>query len=114
MSLARSSSGFTLVETLVSMVLALIVFGATLTVLEVFQRDSRFDNMRNEAQDSARTAIDALSRELRNGAAPSSTTPGALEKAGKYSIVFQTIQPGAPVASGENKNVTNAIRVRYC
>ncbi|HWW90421.1 MAG TPA: hypothetical protein VNY35_06545 [Solirubrobacteraceae bacterium] len=96
------------------MAMAIVVFGATLSVLDVFQRGNRVDNLRNEAQDSARTAIDALARELRNGAAPSSLTPGALEKAGKYSIVFQTIEPTTnPLPSGD-LNKTNAIRVRYC
>ena len=111
---ARSDSGFTLVEVLASMAIMVIVFGATLSLFELFQKDNRLDNLRNESQDSARTAIDALARELRNGAAPSSLTPGALEKAGKYSIVFQTIEPTTTPLAAEDKNVTNAIRVRYC
>jgi type II secretory pathway component PulJ len=114
MTSARSARGFTLIETLVSMAMAIVVFGATLSVLDVFQRGNRFDNLRNEAQDSSRTAIDALARELRNGAAPSSLTPGALEKAGKYSIVFQTIEPTTNPLPGGDLNKTNAIRVRYC
>jgi type II secretory pathway pseudopilin PulG len=114
MTAARSASGFTLIETLVSMAMAIVVFGATLSVLDVFQRSNQSDIQRNEAQDSTRTAIDALARELRNGAAPSSLTPGALEKAGRYSIVFQTIEPTTkPLPSGD-LNKTNAIRVRYC
>jgi prepilin-type N-terminal cleavage/methylation domain-containing protein len=114
MTSARSDSGFTLVEVLASMAIMVIIFGATLSLFDLFQKDNRLDNLRNEAQDSARTAIDALARELRNGAAPSSLTPGALEKAGKYSIVFQTIEPTTKTLPAEDKNVTNAIRVRYC
>jgi len=113
MTLARADTGFTLVETLVAMVITVVVFGATLSVLDVFQNQNRFDQLRNETQDNARTTIDALARELRNGAAPSSTTPGALEKAGYYSVVFQTIEALKGVEVG-SKNVTNAIRVRYC
>jgi type II secretory pathway component PulJ len=114
MTAARSASGFTLIETLVSMAMAIVVFGATLSVLDVFQRNNQSDIQRNEAQDSTRTAIDALARELRNGAAPSSLTPGALEKAGKYSIVFQTIEPTTNPIPATDLNKTNAIRVRYC
>jgi prepilin-type N-terminal cleavage/methylation domain-containing protein len=110
----RSDSGFTLVEVLASMAIMVVIFGATLSLFELFQKDNRLDNLRNESQDSARTAIDALARELRNGAAPSSLTPGALEKAGKYSIVFQTIEPTTTPLGAGDKNVTNAIRVRYC
>ncbi len=96
------------------MALMLVVFGATLSVLDVFQSDSRLDNLRNESQDNARTTIDALARELRNGAAPSTLTPGALEEAGKYRIVFQTIEPTTNAIGPLDKNKTNAIRVRYC
>src|SRR5579872_4859089 len=55
---ARDEDGFTLVELLVAMAITAIVFGATLTVLDVFQSNNRFDQLRNENQDNARTAID--------------------------------------------------------
>jgi prepilin-type N-terminal cleavage/methylation domain-containing protein len=113
-TLGRSEHGFTLVEMLVAIALTAVVFGSVLTVLDVFQRDNRFNTLRNEAQDSARSALDALARELRNGAAPSSLTPGALEKAGHNSIVFQTIEPTTKALPEHDENVTNAIRVRYC
>jgi prepilin-type N-terminal cleavage/methylation domain-containing protein len=113
-NLRRQEHGFTLIEMLVAMSLTAVVFGAVLTVLDVFQRDNGYNNQRNEAQDNARNALDALSRELRNGAAPSSLTPGALEKAEPYSIVFQTIEPITKALPTGDKNVTNAIRVRYC
>jgi prepilin-type N-terminal cleavage/methylation domain-containing protein len=111
---AGREHGFTLVEVLVSMALAMIVFGATLTALNVFQTNNRFDVLRNEAQDNARSAIDRLSKELRNVAAPKSVKelPGALESALPYSITFQTIDP-SPLPVG-SKNATNAMRVRYC
>ncbi len=104
--------GFTLVELLVAMALAMIVFGATLTAFDVFQTNNRFDLLRNEAQDNARNAIDRLARELRNVAAPKSEKelPGALEIAEPYSITFQTIS-SSPL---KGANATNAMRVRYC
>jgi prepilin-type N-terminal cleavage/methylation domain-containing protein len=106
--------GFTLIELLVSMALALIVFGATLTAFDVFQSNNRFDLLRNESQDNARNAIERLAREFRNVAAPKSEpeVPGALEQAEAYSITFQTISDAAKPP--ESKNVTNAMRVRYC
>jgi prepilin-type N-terminal cleavage/methylation domain-containing protein len=111
---AGKEHGFTLVEVLVAMALAMIVFGATLTALNVFQTNNRFDVLRNEAQDNARSAIDRLSKELRNVAAPKSVKelPGALESAQPYSITFQTIDP-LPLPVGST-NATNAMRVRYC
>jgi len=116
---AAEEHGFTLVELLVAMALAMIVFGATLTAFDVFQTSNRFDLLRNEAQDNARNAIDRLARELRNVAAPSTGSAGALEKAvtpaeekeGKpASITFQTIS-SSPL---KGANATNAMRVRYC
>lgn len=108
---ARQEHGFTLIEMLVTMVLAAVVFGATLTVLEVFQSNNRRDQLRNETQDNARNAMDRLSRQLRNVIAPTAGSYGALEQASPYSLAFQTID-SSQVAGGQN--ATNAMRVRYC
>jgi prepilin-type N-terminal cleavage/methylation domain-containing protein len=111
MTSVRSQHGFTLVELLVAMALAMIVFGATLTAFDVFQTNNRFDLLRNETQDNARNAIDRLARELRNVAAPSPSYLGALELAEPNSLTFETID-STHVWGGENS--ANAIRVRYC
>jgi prepilin-type N-terminal cleavage/methylation domain-containing protein len=108
---ARREAGFTLVELLVTMTISFIVFGATLSVLQVFQTDSHLDQQRLETQDNARNAIDRLARELRNVAAPSPTYLGALELAEPNSLTFETID-STHTWGGEN--VANAIRVRYC
>ena len=106
--------GFTLVEVLVSMLLGAIIFGATLGALEVFQSNNRYDLLRNEAQDNARTAVDNLARDVRNVAAPKSEVelPGALEKAEPYAFTFQTVDSN-PLPQG-SQNATNVMRVRYC
>jgi prepilin-type N-terminal cleavage/methylation domain-containing protein len=111
---ATEDHGFTLVELLVAMALAMVVFGATLTAFEIFQNNNRFDLLRNEAQDNARNAIDRLAKEFRNVAAPHRIpeVPGSLEAAAPYSILFQTVS-SEPLAK-ESKNPTNAMRVRYC
>jgi prepilin-type N-terminal cleavage/methylation domain-containing protein len=109
MTSARAYDGFTLVELLVTMTLATIVFGATLSVLDVFQTDNRFELMRNETQDDARSSVDRLARELRNVAAPSTKEAGALEVAEAYSLTFETID-----ATGQSENASKVMRVRYC
>ena len=111
MTFVRSQHGFTLVELLVAMALAMIVFGATLTAFDVFQTNNRSGLLRNETQDNARNAIDRLARELRNVAAPSPSYLGALELAEPNSLTFETID-STHVWGGENS--ANAIRVRYC
>ena len=108
---AREEDGFTLVESLVTMALALVVFGATLTMLDVFQSNNRRDQLRNETQDNARNTADNISRQLRNVVAPTATYFGALEKAEPYSVVFQTVDASRTPPA---KNLANAMRVRYC
>ncbi|HWG09390.1 MAG TPA: prepilin-type N-terminal cleavage/methylation domain-containing protein [Solirubrobacteraceae bacterium] len=105
----RADDGFTLIELLVTMAVAVIVFGATLSVLDVFQRNNRFELLRNETGDTARTAIDRLARELRNVAAPSTKEAGALELAEEYSVTFETID-----STGTSENPSGVMRVRYC
>lgn len=110
----RDERGFTLIELLVTMAISTVVFGTTLSVLDVFQSNNRFDQLRNENQDTARATIDRLSRQLRNIVARTTSTgivPGALEQAEEYAITFQTIDI-TKATSGENK--ANAMRVRYC
>jgi prepilin-type N-terminal cleavage/methylation domain-containing protein len=107
MSAIRRQDGFTLIELLVAMVLALIVFDATLTILESYMRQSAAANKRFDAQDQARLAVDRIVRDLRNVASPL-TTPKLLERATPYDLVFQTI--GTPSGT----NVSGVKRVRYC
>jgi prepilin-type N-terminal cleavage/methylation domain-containing protein len=108
----RSQDGFTLIEVLVAILLSGIVFSATITALVAFQAQSSKNTKRNEVQSNARNAIDRLARQLRNVAAPTTGSYGALEEAEPYSITFQTIDQGPLPA--ESKNATNAMRVRYC
>lgn len=110
----REERGFTLIELLVTMVIGIVVLGAILMVLEVFQTNARDAQLRNENQDTARTTLDSLSRQLRNVVARTTnkgTVPGALEQAEEYAITFETVDTTRS-SSGENK--LNAMRVRYC
>jgi prepilin-type N-terminal cleavage/methylation domain-containing protein len=105
--------GFTLIEVLVAMALALVVLGASLAAFDVFQADNAYDQQRNEAQDSARTTMDRLARQLRNVIAPSAEYGGALEAVEEkgYSLRFETIDTSSYKSEA---NTTHAMRVRYC
>ena len=107
MRIASCERGFTMVEMLIS-----VVFGAVLTLLQVFLGDNQTDIARNAEQDSARSAIDRMSRQLRNVAAPASGAIGALEVAGPYQMIFQTVS-SLPPPNG-SQNALNQMRVRYC
>jgi prepilin-type N-terminal cleavage/methylation domain-containing protein len=104
--------GFTLIEVLVAMSMALVVFGATLAAFNVFQHDEVYARQRNETQDAARNTIDRLTHQLRSVIAPSSEYPGALEEAGQYSIRFETVDTSNTTFGAQNKS--HAMRVRYC
>lgn len=100
-------AGFTLVELLVTMSIALIVFAATLNALNVFSGDSQAMTQRNDAQNQARLGIDRIVRQLRNIASPVAK-PKLLELASPYDIVFQT------VGTASVYNPAGTERVRYC
>lgn len=110
MKTLRRQEGFTLIELLVAMVLSLVVFGATLSILDVYNHQSTINNQVNDAQNKARLGIDRIVRQLRNIASPI-TTPKLLERATPYDVVFQTV--GAQLG-GSTGNISGAERVRYC
>jgi prepilin-type N-terminal cleavage/methylation domain-containing protein len=110
MSALRRDDGFTLVELLVAMAVSLVVFSATLTILDSFLHQSAAATKRLDAQDRARLAVDRIVRDLRNVSSPL-TTPKLLERATPYDVVFQTI--GTP-SGGSTGNVSGVERVRYC
>jgi prepilin-type N-terminal cleavage/methylation domain-containing protein len=112
MSRAQAEHGFTLIELLVTMAIATIIFGATLSVLDVFQKHNVIDQQRNEVQDNARNTMDRLARQLRNVAAPSTGSPGALLVTNPYFITFDTIDSTSSFAWEANKSHT--MMLRYC
>jgi prepilin-type N-terminal cleavage/methylation domain-containing protein len=103
----RRQDGFTLVELLVAMTASLIVFGATLSILDSYLHQSAAATKRFDAQDQARIAVDRIVRDLRNVSSPL-RAPKLLERATAYDLVFQTI--GTPSGA----NVSGIKRVRYC
>jgi prepilin-type N-terminal cleavage/methylation domain-containing protein len=111
--LARSQSGFTLVEVMIAMSLMLVVMGATLAVFTTMERGTR-DNQRLADQErSVRVATDLLAKQLRNLASPAGSGPSqqALERANPTDLMFRTVDStGTPPAT----NPENLERYRYC
>jgi hypothetical protein len=102
-----------LIELLIAMVLAVVVFGATLDVLVNYTHLFTGDTQRLDAQSSARLGVDRIVRQLRNIASPV-TTPKLLERATPYDIVFQTVGASGTSNASCGANSTCDERVRYC
>jgi prepilin-type N-terminal cleavage/methylation domain-containing protein len=106
----QRENGFTLVEVLISTSVLVIVLGATLGTMTQFDTKTRANQLQNDAQETARAALDQVSRELRNHGVPLPNAVG-IRKLGSYDIVFQTVDNSQPAGSLNTRNVKWA---RYC
>src|SRR4051794_41885081 len=91
--------------------MSLAVLGATLSIFSGSERIDRQTQARNASQESARLAMDLMSRELRNLASPTPEQPEAVDLAGPYDLVFETVDPVGPNLADNGSNVE---RGRYC
>jgi type II secretory pathway pseudopilin PulG len=100
-----------LIELLVAMTIFIGVLGATLFTFQNFDTLQRRDVSRAASQDSARTSVDRLARDLRNLASPTIEKPQAVDKATAYDLIFQTVDPIGPNTGSNSANIK---RVRWC
>ncbi len=96
---------------LMSMTLSLVILGATLVAFQGSERINRETQIRLEAQDRARVAVEDVARRLRNLASPTGSSGQVVERATAYDLIFQSVDPLGP-NSGQNKS--NVQRLRYC
>ena len=108
MSRLRNDSGFTLIELLITTMIMTIIFGAVMTALDTFQRQSRLNNDRGDNQDIARRTLDRVSDGVRSAVGSGAT---ALERATASDLVFRTVDPGLPPTS---TNSSRQMFRRYC
>ena len=112
MRLLRDERGeMTVAHMLVAMAIMLGVLGATLTVFSSAEKLNRQANERVDSQDRARVALDGLAAQLRNLASPTNDQPQAIDLAGPFDLVFQTVDRVGP---NTGLNAANVMRVRYC
>jgi hypothetical protein len=100
-----------LIQLLVAMSIFAAVLGATLITFQNFDTLSRRTVDRAASQDSTRTSVDRLVRDLRNLASPTIAQPQAVDKATDYDLVFQTVDSVGP---NTGANAANIKRVRWC
>ena len=92
---ARSSErGFTLIEVMLVMSLAIVLLGATLTSFTNYYRTQQKTQQLNDSAQIARQSMDIASRQLRNLANqdPSQQTT-TIARALPFDLVFQTSDP---------------------
>jgi archaellin len=109
--LAAERGEMGLVQLLIAMSIFAAVLAATLVTFQSFDTLSRRTVSRTASQDSARTSVDRLVRDLRNLASPTIAQPQAVDKATDYDLVFQTVNPIGP---NTGANAPNIKRVRWC
>jgi type II secretory pathway component PulJ len=108
--LARED-GVMLMETLLAIALLVVVLGATLGTMAQFNTTSRANQLSNDAQETARVALDQVSRELRNDGVGTPQAHQGVLQAGPFSVVFQAVNPTPQAGSLNTRNVE---WVRYC
>ena len=117
MSRLRDQAGMSLVEVMVSALLALVILGATLVVIDTTWRNDRRARIVNDQQQAVRISLERMARQLRNLASPTAlTTPGgtlprSVERNLPNDLIFQEIGDTKPAGSLNSANVR---RVRYC
>ncbi len=77
----RSQRGFTLIEVMIVMSLALVILGATLTSFTNFERKQKQSPILNDSAQVARNSMDHASRQLRNLAQPGPVAAGDDDRA---------------------------------
>jgi hypothetical protein len=105
----RGATG--LVELLAAISIFAGVLGATLYTFNNFDILSRRTVDRVSSQDSARTAVDRLVRDLRSLASPTIAVPNAVDLASPNDLIFQTVD-----TSGKDfgSNGSHVKRERWC
>ena len=100
-----------LFQLLLAMSMSLAVLGATLSIFSGAEQDNVAANKRTDSDEIARSTLDVIARQLRDLASPTIEQPDAVDQAGPYDIVFETVDPVGPNSAD---NVSNVERVRYC
>ena len=94
MSARADERGFTLIELVLVMSLALLILGATLTSFTQFERSSKQNQTLNDSAQVARNAMDMAARQLRNLANQDPTQQTTtIARALPFDLVFQTSDP---------------------
>ena len=124
--------GFTLVELLISILLTSIIMGAIYSVYRVQTHSAKVQEMRQEAQEYARSVMDIMVREIRNAgynpASASSTTctgtivpgaPGVITATAtsfRFTYDFQDPGGGAPnsLCNDTNEDITYDFATTGC
>lgn len=109
--MASERGEVSLTAVLVACVLLVSVLGSTLGLFEGFIGRAADQTARTDAEDAARTASDAIARNLRNLADPTTVSPQVVERIGTRDLIFKMVDANGPNAG---QNVTNTQRVRYC
>ena len=107
----REESGMTLTEVVASMFVAVILFGAAVTTFVTFLDTSTKSDNETQSQEAARSTLERLSSQLRNGMATGTTGSQPVQHISDFDLVFL-----APDAKGTSTtaNPRSLTYHRYC
>lgn len=111
MSRLGRQEGVALMELLLAVALLTIVLGATLGTMTQFNNTTRANQLANDAQETGRTALDQVSRELRDDGVGTPQAHQGVLQASSFNLVFQTVNSTLQAGS---LNMRNVEWVRYC
>lgn len=111
MRLLREERGMTLTEVVAAMFVAVILFGAAVTTFVTFLGTSTKADDQTQSQEAARSTLERMSSQLRNGMATGSTGSQPVQHISDFDLVFL-----APDAKGTSTTANPRALTyhRYC
>ena len=111
MRVLREESGFSLTELLVSIILAVVIFGAAVTTWVSFLRVNTKTEDQQRAQDAARSTVERLATHVRNAMTNGSSNAVINSNSSAFELIFVTALPGTTTSTTNPRGLTH---IRYC
>jgi type II secretory pathway pseudopilin PulG len=107
----RDEGGMTLTEVLAAMFVAVILFGAAVTTFVTFLDTSTKADNETQSQEAARSTLERLSAQLRNGMATGTTGSQPVQHVSDFDLVFLAPDAKGTVSANNPRVLTYH---RYC
>ena len=110
----KAQSGLTLVELMISIFLGLLVLGGVISVVLANSQAFRTNQALSEMQETARTAIELMARDIRESGHPVCTNPLSLVGIQGYGDNIAATEPLASFGTGTGQRVNGTQAINVC